>query len=467
MGGLLTEQIPASDDTPVGAEDMSSDSGERDAFVEPSKPLVIKSSKKKKKRKGRGKSVASRGPCALPRSRGTGFEEFFADPPLTPDEAAEERLEIYAPRIQSCIQRFRSRRRLQGEQTLYFNEYLFLGGVDTSQNAFAGLDNIDLRDLTPAEQRDATARDTIHAGSSANEQFYNGNTEDWSVDFAGVAAGFFSISLGQLSGLEDKKLDMGIAVVEHFLRYVLQHDACPEYQDNVEAALRVCQQARREWPMLKRFQGDLPGYFSLAAAECFSAIDPDDWSLPSFTTPQGFDAKAVFLATCALCGEMETLDCFASGNLAPVKEHTRTVKVTRIERPPDSLVEKFAALCIQGSSQTVEPVGRMYFETAVIEDEWEQPEMLVREEDEATLWVYLEDRLLANVLPGMKMDIRFVELSTGIRFIKSILRVVPTFYTFLPQQMMKHYKPVRDSDRAAPSIHDPVAEEACMARDDE
>ncbi|KAG6006703.1 hypothetical protein E4U21_006778 [Claviceps maximensis] len=464
MSSLETEQAFASGEAQAQAEHMPS--GEDDAFVDSCGPLVSNGSKKKKNRKGGRKSIASRGPCALPRNRGTGFEDFFADPPLTPDEAAEERLEIYAPRIQSCIQRFRSRRRLQGDQPLYFNEYLFLGGVDTSQNSFAGFDNKDLRDLTPAERRDATARDTVHAGSAADEQFYNGDTEHWSVDFAGVAAGFFSVSLGQLSGFEKKKLDTGIAVVEHFLRYVLQHDVCPEYKDNVEAALRVCQQARKEWPLLGQFLCGLPGQFNLAAAECFSANNPEDWSLFSFARPEHFDARAMFLAACALCGEMETLDHFASGKLAAVKEHTCTVKITRVERPPDSLVARFAALCIQGISHAVEPVGRLYFEAAVIEDERGQPRMPVARE-ETLLWVYLDDRLLANVLPGMKMEIKFVELSTGIRFIKSILRVVPTFYTFLPQQLMKNYKPVLNSERPAPSIHDPLKDEACIAPEDE
>ncbi|KAG5929271.1 hypothetical protein E4U53_002479 [Claviceps sorghi] len=451
MNGLVTEQIPARHDTRHQPGHVPS--GEDGAFVEPSESLASKSSKKKKNRKGGRRSTAS---------------QFFADPPLTPDEAAEERLEIYAPRIQSCIQRFRSRRRLQGQQPLYFNEYLFLGGVDTSQNAFAGLDAKDLSHLTPAERRDATARDMVHAGSAADEQFYNGDAEHWSVDFAGVAAGFFSVSLGQLSGFEEAKLDTGIAVVENFLRYVLQHDVCPEYQDDVEAALRVCQQARREWPMLNRLGADLPGLFNLGAAECSSTAEPEDWSLLSFTSPGDMDAKTAFLAACALCGETETLERFASGTLHAVEDYTRTLKITHVERAPDSLVDKFAALCIQGSSHAVEPVGRLYLEPAVIEDDWEQPDAHAQTlEGASPLCVYLEHGLLANLLPGMKMEVRLVQLSTGIRFIKSVLRVVPTFYTFLPQQMMKHYKPVRENDRAAPSIHDPVAEEAAITQEHE
>lgn len=107
-------------------------------------------------------------------------------------------------RIQSCIQRFRSRRRLNSELSLYFNEYLFLGGVDASPAAFTGQDSHELKDMTPAERREATATDTIHGGSTGSARFYNGDRDHWSVDFKGVAAGFFSLSLGPLTGYEDE-----------------------------------------------------------------------------------------------------------------------------------------------------------------------------------------------------------------------------------------------------------------------
>lgn len=286
------------------------------------------------------------------------------------------------------------------------------------------------------------------------------------MDFAGVAAGFFSISLAQLSGFETQKFETGISIVESFLRYVLQHGVCPEYQDNVQSALRVCQQARQEWPMLRQFGKDLPGQFSLAAAECFSTSESEDWSLLSFTRPEDFDVKAVFLASCTLCGEMETVHDYARGKLAVKKQFTRTVKVTDVQRPSDALIDKFASLCIQGISRAVEPVGKLYFEDAVIEDERGQAEMPELEKG-SPLWVYLEDRLLANVVPGMKMEIKFVELTTGIRFVKSVLNLVPSFYTFLPQQMMKHYKTLRDNDRPAPSVRNPVAEEEQVSRENE
>ncbi|EFY86113.1 hypothetical protein MAC_07847 [Metarhizium acridum CQMa 102] len=408
------------------------------------------SMKKKKKGKSRGiKSTAQRGPTALPRNRGTGFEEYFADPPMTPDEAAEEKLEIYADclpfeeRIQSCIRRFRARRRLQGDQIRYFDEYLFLGGIDTNCNAFSGRDTSDLEDLTPAQRREATVTDTVNGACGADDRFYNGDDEHWSVDFASVAAGLFSTSLGQLTGFAPNKTVSLIGLVENFLRYVLLHEVCPEYKDNIESALQVCNQARQEWPALNKLTADLPGCFNLAATELFSSAAVGDWSFLSFSRPAGFDPKTVFLAVCALCDEAFTLDQFYQDRVEASKECTYTLEVT-------------------SSDYDIEPVGKVFFKPAIIEDEWETPSMHIPPQD-ANIWVYLEYSLLANVVPKMKMDITLVELNTGIRFIKTIRRIVPSFYTFLPQQMMRHYKQPRDDDRPAPSVHDPGAEEGQSA----
>ncbi|KAK2589543.1 hypothetical protein QQS21_012780 [Conoideocrella luteorostrata] len=440
-------------------------------LVEPKQSVASKNSKQKKRRKG-GRTKANRGPTALPRSRGTGFEEFFADPPMTPGEAAEEKQEIYArlipfeERIQSCIQRFRSRRRLQGDQPFFFNEYLFLGGIDTSSNAFSGLDNKDLKDLTPAERRDVTATDVVHTDSNADERFYTADADHWSVDFAGVAAGFFSTSLGLLTGFEPKKVEVAISIVEHFLRYVLQHDVCPEYEEDVKSALQVCKQARKEWPMLNQLSNDLPGRFNLAATELFSTVDPEDWSFLRFSRPKDSDAKTDFFAVCTLCNEASTIDWFLDGNLTVSRVFSCTVEVTKVELPSEDTLQKFASLHIEGNSHATESVGKVFFKRAVIEDEWVQPKVSTSTKDNG-IWVYLENKLIKNVVLGMKMEMTVIELNTGIRIIKTISKIVPSFYTFLPQHMMKHYKARREWDRPAPSVHDPNAEEALAARADE
>lgn len=105
---------------------------------------------------------------------------------------------------------------------------MILGGIDTNPKAFSGQDPRALKELTPAERRDATARDTVHMDTgiaTQHERFYNGDRDHWSVDFTGVAAGFMSISLVQMTGREPEEMHEAIGVVENFLRYVYRRFA--------------------------------------------------------------------------------------------------------------------------------------------------------------------------------------------------------------------------------------------------
>lgn len=366
-------------------------------------------------------------------------------------------------RIQSCIQRFRSRRRLQAEQTRFFNEYLFLGGIDTSNNAFAGQDERDLKALTPAERCAATATDMVHGGSATNDRFYNGDGEYWSVDFTGVAAGFFSTSLILLTGGEEARIDVAIGVVENFLRYTLQHDVCPEYESDINSALQLCTQARSEWRVLDRLRPCLPGPFNMAATDLFSPPVPGDWSCPIYPRPEGFDAKRVFYSACALVGAVDALQSIRRGGPKATKEYTCTLEVVEHERVAEDTIERFKRLKVADDDDRVAPVGRALFKPAVIDDGWENPP--TAPVDGSGIWLYFEDSTLAKMPLGVKMALTIVELDVGISFVKAFSSVVPSFYSFLPQELMKHYKLPRDNERPAPSVHDPEAEEQQLARE--
>ncbi|PHH84809.1 hypothetical protein CDD83_1337 [Cordyceps sp. RAO-2017] len=418
-------------------------------------------------KKKKAKPAARRGPTALPKNRGTGFEEYFADPPMTPEEAAEEKTQIYArdlpfeERIQACIQRFRSRRRLRERQALFFNEYLFLGGVDTSPNAFVGLDPKDLQGLTPAQRRDATAADAVHSGSAADDRFYHGDDEHWTVDFAGVVAGFLSTSLVTMTNSCRSEMESGTAVVENFLRYILHHEVCPEYEDDVGGALRLCADARNEWPLLDRLRASLPGPFHTAAAELFSTSNSRDWDCRSYQQPGDFDARAKFYSACALLGETSTLRLAARGaDVGVVREDDCAIEVVEIEQPSQVVAQQFRRLHLGGKPLGMAPMGRVLFKQATIEDGWETPVVPMPVPDGAPgIWLYFDVTALADLRPGMKMALRLVELETGVTFVKSLLRIVPTYHSFLPQLLMKHYKRPRDDERPAASVHDPHAED--------
>ncbi|RCI09850.1 hypothetical protein L249_3984 [Ophiocordyceps polyrhachis-furcata BCC 54312] len=414
----------------------------------------------------------------LPKNRGTGFEEYFADPPMTPAEAAEERDQIYSRFVNdapvkihstdqhqrytirnSCIQRFRARRRLPVDKTRFFNEYLFLGGIDTSANQFGGQDHRDLRDLTPAERRDATATDTVHTDSFTSDRFYHAGDENWTVDFTAIVAGFFSTSLMLLTGGNQWEMDSAADLIENFLRYVKHHDVCPEYQQDVDRALLLCADARREWQTLDNLRGSFPGRFHLAASHLFSPpSDSHGWACTSFSHTDQLDHKAVFYSACALLGETEALAAAKRGSTAVAREYSCTLQVVSIEQPSVGLADRFRSLFIDQVQHHPSPIGKAFFKPATIEDGWIRPTTDVPD-DEAGTWLYFEKSILDCLKPGTKMALTIVELSVGIRFVKAWSNLVPTYYTFLPQVLMKHYKMPKPDERPAPSVHDPDADE--------
>ncbi|KAL7934379.1 Argonaute siRNA chaperone complex subunit Arb1 domain-containing protein [Trichoderma chlorosporum] len=420
-----------------------------------------------KKKKRKNKTTANRGPTALPKNRGNGFEEYFADPPMTPQEAMEEKKEIYSPdlsfekRMQSCIQRFRSRRRIQYPRDTYFNDYLFLGGVDTKHGAYTGLDPKELKQLTPAQRREATARDVVYEGTGGGDRFYDGDETKWTVDFAGVAAGFLSRAIIPLTGLQTEPMEDAIDVIENFLRYVLHHDVCPEYEENVKEAMELCAMAKEEWPMLNSLQTALPGLFNLAAMELFSKTEPDAWAFDLFQVPEGFDAKSVFYSAVAMLDDAKMLEHLFGDAVKLVDQYECTMEVTKVSLPIKGLVERFEKLAITTNDNKkirLLPLGKLTLKPATIEDGWVEPDMQHPLQGKE-IDLYFEQNILTNLKPGMKMTLEICDLGADIRFVKHIRKIVPSFYTFLPQELMVHFRAPQESDRPAPSVHDPTTED--------
>ncbi|PNP59040.1 hypothetical protein THARTR1_01288 [Trichoderma harzianum] len=433
------------------AEEEEADADAVDDAIDPAQL----SAPKKRNRRGK-KSTASRGPTALPKNRGNGFE----DPPMTPDEAMEEKQEIYSPRIQSCIQRFRSRRRLQLPRTTYFDEYLFLGGVDTKQGAYSGLDPKELKQLTPAQRREATARDVVYEGTGGGDRFHDGDETKWAVDFAGVAAGFLSRAIIPLTGLLTGPMEDAIDVIENFLRYVLHHDVCPEYEENVKEALKVCLMAREEWPMLNSLQTALPGLFNFAATELFSKTDPDAWALDLFQIPDGFDAKSVFYSAITMLDDAKVFEHLVGNAVELVNQYECTLEITKVNLPTKELIERFQKLAIttDGNKKIrLMPLGKLTLIPAVIEDGWVEPD--IQHPLQGEIELYFEQNILVNLKPGMKMTLEICELGADVRFVKHIRKIVPSFYTFLAQELMVHFRAPQENDRPAPSVHNPTAED--------
>ncbi|KAM3521283.1 hypothetical protein NHJ13051_006327 [Beauveria bassiana] len=416
--------------------------------------------KKKKRRAGRKKRRAI-----------TGFEEYYADAPTTPEEARREQEELYASsipfeqRIQTCIHRFRTRRNLNSELSTYFNEYMFLGGINT-HTAFSP-EQLEDGALIPRGCEPTTHDDDDDDDAAANSRFYDGNARNWTVDFAAVAAGFLSVSVLPLTGVEAVPTERAIGVVENFLRYVLQHDVCPEHAANISEALRVCGRARDEWPRFWRLERLLPGRFTLAAAQTFGVHDEADWFLEGRNeeagkTPTEVKPEVIFYASLVAAGVRVPKTESGRSALTVSRQFTCSLTLRSIEMPDNDVSGYFERLALGAGADTMtrlklQPLGRAIFRPAELRDGWVRQvpfEALPADEDVVFL---LERDILEAMTVGTLMTAHVCELSSGLRFIKTIETVQPSFYTFLPQHLIKDYKPPRANDRPPPSIHDRAA----------
>ncbi|OHE92597.1 argonaute siRNA chaperone complex subunit Arb1 [Colletotrichum orchidophilum] len=414
---------------------------------------------------GKKASTAARGPTAMHKYRGTGFEEFYADPPMTPAEAQDERENIYSPdltfadRIQSCIQRYRSRRRL-GASDQIFNKYLFLGGIDTTPRMFGGNTDADLKDMTPAEKRDATAIDMVYS-SGGGARFYNDDDPDgWDVDFAGVVAGFCSESLPNTTAWDYAQMGQAVGLLENFLTYVLQHDVCPEYETNVKEALDICQKAKVDLPLAHQAFLHFPGQFNLALSEMFCKDFYFFGEGDEFQRPKEFSPEVVFKIAMAMTATREQYDAVIGGlkdsTVKVVSEEECSVEIVAIHRPTAES-RKLARSIRLDMGHHFEPVGTMVTKPCLIEDGYDYGEDMILSDEERDTF-FLDDSILQRLKPGFKLQLCVCELNIGIKFIKQARQVLVEWYTFLPQNLMRHYKEPVPNERPAPSAIKPEEE---------
>ncbi|EDN02996.1 predicted protein [Histoplasma mississippiense (nom. inval.)] len=129
-------------------------------------PDPKKSKKKKRTKKSRGKN------------KGSGFEEYAADGPITVAEYEENKIR-YDRRLETAIQRFQAKRSMNIDRRNVFTKYMSYGGVDIGPKMFEGNDQRDLMDMDSEDILTAAAQASVPE-----------NRVGWDVDFEAVAKGF-------------------------------------------------------------------------------------------------------------------------------------------------------------------------------------------------------------------------------------------------------------------------------------
>ncbi|KAI9848025.1 MAG: hypothetical protein M1837_001127 [Sclerophora amabilis] len=412
---------------------------------------VPKKKKKKSKAKKKKKGVS-------------GFEDNYADAPLTPDEYREENEDLYHPcrsfteRMEFCIQRYRSRRKFDSERKDMFDKYLSLGGIESGPKAFSGgmdqrdLDDKDAGEIARLAATDYIGGDKVTAGADGS---------DWVVDFEGIVKCFFSSRVPQFYDLDfERIIPFATGVIKNFLNYVVYHNVCPEYNDQVNAARALCDLASKELTEIKKVSQKLPGDFNMACSTLYGGYYQGLYS-GAQAWAQDLDLHSGMDDTRAKQVVMTAIS--AHGTEEQFAQAQHEIKVEKAEEVGFEVKE-----IVFASAETkefyennlggaVKVLGKLKVKS------WDHPfapeEDVSDDEEEAKpfeiqpyeFWV--EEELLQHCFVGMKIMATVRTLNCGVQYFDAVTAVLCSFFTTLEQEMMIGWKRPQELEPRANRIH--------------
>ncbi|KAF7158469.1 hypothetical protein CNMCM5623_003472 [Aspergillus felis] len=431
---------------PIEMTPPSSEANDNQEKLE-SVPVNMVESKKKKKKATRPKSKRGK-------NKPTGFEEYYVDAPITPQEYAEGR-EIYdvsrpiIHRMEDAILRFQKKRRIESDRREIFLKYLQYGGVDISQKMFTGMDQRDLKEMDGEEILLARAQTSI-AQEKLNLQ----------IDFNAVVKGYLTSYFPYYFNPETEDMvKLATVTIWNFLTYILYHDVAPEYKANIEEARKSCDIAGKELWKNQQFTAKGPGDFNTACSTLFGGVffdlhvEDDQWNnSKDNAVHMTYDIarKVVKFALAGAGADRQALRFQELANQDALRamrvEDIDGFEVTAIIFPDDETREFYKV-----HAPDLHPVGRMlakaYRDPGKPNIDLSPKERLQWEAGGAPALVFdffLEESLLKLCYPGMKVITSVWELNCGFHYFDEVLTAYCSIYTVLANDLMIGWKKPKD-----------------------
>ncbi|KAL1874656.1 hypothetical protein Plec18167_005888 [Paecilomyces lecythidis] len=395
---------------------------------------------KKKRKKKRSKKPKSKRGLNKP----TGFEEFYVDPPITVEEYNENK-KRYDARLEDAILRFQAKRRIENDRAHMFSKYLAYGGVDVGQSMFTSVDQRELEDMDKEQILAAKAQSWI-----------NSDRSKMLIDFDAVVRGYLTAFYPRYFYPDSEEMTkMGPITIKNFLTYLLHHDVCPEYKDNINAARVSCDVATGELWKNQRFIVQGPGNFNEACSTLFggsyygSYFEDNQWTPASEEvrrmTPD--IARKVVKFALAGAGSSEQATRFrdlANGNaLCAVRvEDIDGFEITAVHPVQDDLRAFY-----HQHAPDLNPVGKISGKafrdpacplpdlTPEERLQWETTDLATDEFE-----FIVEEGLLDLCYPGMKVITSVWKLNCGICFFDEVMSAYCSIYTVLSNDLMLGWK---------------------------
>ncbi|KAF2396566.1 hypothetical protein EJ06DRAFT_224557 [Trichodelitschia bisporula] len=411
-------------------------------------------------------------PYHVSKEKPTGFENFYADTPVTPAEYEIEQ-SMYsenshpAERIEYAIQRYKSKRKFNEKHSAYFNEWLNFGGVTSGPRQFGAIDPKEMQEMDAAEI--AAAKATHFVGDDRQDPSM------WRLDFVGVAQAYLSSAwTSNHFDLSDEDVELMTRIMTNFYNYLLHHDVCPEYKEDILAAREVCVQAKEELGAIRQIFTKLPGAFNKACSILFSDgstssrnydILPDDDETAVQTVMNMGSARVTFMTAIGALGDEAMFEAISSptqkvkaneviefdssgwvSRFTVGKDVWVGLEVVSTHVPDEETMAFYAVQDTASGTASLKPLGELecrFWKQPTFE-EMDLPEGCDPYSDvpkEVTLW--LEEDILEHFAEGMKIRacIRRLEVGgEGIWYLEQMVNVWCSFFKLIPNELALEMK---------------------------
>lgn len=246
-------------------------------------------------------------------------------------------------------------------------------------------------------------------------------------------------------------------VIRNFLNYLLHHDVCPEYKDQVLAARAVCDLTDKELPAVMKAQSLLPGDFQTACSVIFGGTfqgvhggvpgwDDNAVRLVGMSEDLAKQTFRVGMSTHVSDAVASTyMDQNDKDELTTARVYDTGLEITKLI-PASAEINAFYQQ--HPAAKGLKSLGQLVAKT------WIPPYQLPRDitEEEkvteqdrpgrlATIHHFLvEDYVLETCFVGMKLEVTVREMSFGLEFFDAVSAVLCSFYTLLPNELMLRWR---------------------------
>ncbi|EDU41989.1 conserved hypothetical protein [Pyrenophora tritici-repentis Pt-1C-BFP] len=216
-------------------------------------------------------------------------------------------------------------------------------------------------------------------------------------------------------------------VPRSFFRYLRYHSVCPEYDDQLAAALKICDLAEKELPKVNDIIIAMPGDFNKSASVVFGGAQADIY-LGNKPWAQAFkeegvdieeigmrdeEARVKFRTGIAVLGSDEQFDMLEGGSLNVLSKVSACLEVTAIQLPTEETKIKYDEMNRMNSKLILKPLGKLICK-------------------DYEFW--LEEDILEDCFIGLKINADILVLP-GLTILDEVKDCMCSFYTWIPNEL--------------------------------